>query len=483
MAIATEPLRHRRKTGTDRGYVNEKQGNGKYKRIYFPGEFHSREMWDAFTVWRIAQLGQKPADRTPALESLRHPGDSRSAATVLELCANFIFEVEERRCNGTKADRAAITHAKRSMLLLAPFQWMLADDINGQHLEQLRNTELKQTNNTRKTINEKLKAIAYAFDAGRLKKLCTSETDAIVTAWVERNKFKSNDIHVRGATKVNSVPESTVRDTITLANPTIATMMTVHMFTGMRSTNLCMMRWQDIDQSMYESDGVWLYVPVDHKMSRMGFDLPIYLGPEAITAILDYEKVRPDQGHEYLFNPRATRSWRYFSEQKTLVPTPSGDALRILKALKRGPVSTTKMKRIKKHYTSELQKLRRLGYDIHREGHHKSYNVSQFTLVGVKEPTRRVGTWSDFYRKSSKTDLNPCFSEDTYRLAVQRVQKKNGIPKWFPHQLRHLHTTKIRHAEGVEAAQAVIGHFTAEMTENYSDKHHALARKCQKSYG
>jgi integrase len=60
------------------------------------------------------------------------------------------------------------------------------------------------------------------------------------------------------------------------------------------------------------------------------------------------------------------------------------------------------------------------------------------------------------------------FDKDSYRRAIQRAAKAAGTDHWFPYQLRHTAGSVIREALGVEAAQAVLGHSRAAMTEHYA---------------
>jgi integrase len=60
------------------------------------------------------------------------------------------------------------------------------------------------------------------------------------------------------------------------------------------------------------------------------------------------------------------------------------------------------------------------------------------------------------------------FTKDSYRQAIQRAAEKAKTERWFPYQLRHTAGAVIREALGVEAAQAILGHSRAEMTEHYA---------------
>ena len=68
-----------------------------------------------------------------------------------------------------------------------------------------------------------------------------------------------------------------------------------------------------------------------------------------------------------------------------------------------------------------------------------------------------------------------CFTQRGYRQAIQRAAVKAKVPKWNPYQLRHLAATVIREALGVEAAQAVLGHSHANMTQHYAKQSLAKA--------
>lgn len=77
-------------------------------------------------------------------------------------------------------------------------------------------------------------------------------------------------------------------------------------------------------------------------------------------------------------------------------------------------------------------------------------------------------------RPGTKRKANPKrqpgekYNKDSYRKAIQRAAERAGTDRWFPYQLRHTAATVIREALGVEAAQAMIGHSRAAMTEHYA---------------
>jgi integrase len=49
------------------------------------------------------------------------------------------------------------------------------------------------------------------------------------------------------------------------------------------------------------------------------------------------------------------------------------------------------------------------------------------------------------------------------------------VPHWHPNQLRHSFATKVRKLHGLEAAQVLLGHARADVSEIYAEKNTALA--------
>ena len=65
---------------------------------------------------------------------------------------------------------------------------------------------------------------------------------------------------------VESVPHDIVQKTIDQLMPTVARMVALQYITGMRSSELCLMKWEEIDQS----GDAWIYRPKHHKTRHWG---------------------------------------------------------------------------------------------------------------------------------------------------------------------------------------------------------------------
>ena len=80
-------------------------------------------------------------------------------------------------------------------------------------------------------------------------------------------------------------------------------------------------------------------------------------------------------------------------------------------------------------------------------------------------------------RYLSADPTQPLFgiTRTAYCRAVTRACERADIERWSPHWLRHTFCTRIRVAHGIEAAQALAGHSTSEMTNHYSSRMETLA--------
>ncbi len=61
------------------------------------------------------------------------------------------------------------------------------------------------------------------------------------------------------------------------------------------------------------------------------------------------------------------------------------------------------------------------------------------------------------------------YSVDSYRRAINYGIKRAGSPHWHPHQLRHTCGTEVRKNFGLDAAQIILGHKHAAVTEVYAE--------------
>jgi integrase len=69
-----------------------------------------------------------------------------------------------------------------------------------------------------------------------------------------------------------------------------------------------------------------------------------------------------------------------------------------------------------------------------------------------------------------KRTAGESYSVDSYRRAIARACQRAGVEQWSPHQLRHSAATEIRKVFGLEAAQIILGHSQADVTQVYAER-------------
>lgn len=75
------------------------------------------------------------------------------------------------------------------------------------------------------------------------------------------------------------------------------------------------------------------------------------------------------------------------------------------------------------------------------------------------------------------------YTTASYGYAIRKACKKAGIENWSPNQLRHTRATEIREVFGLEAAQVVMGHSKADVTQIYAERNFKLARTVTQDMG
>ena len=86
-------------------------------------------------------------------------------------------------------------------------------------------------------------------------------------------------------------------------------------------------------------------------------------------------------------------------------------------------------------------------------------------------------------RKSPKRKPRDRYFTDSYRRAIHRACEKLKIEKWAPNRLRHTSATEIRKRFGIEAAQVVCGHESADVTQIYAERDLNLAKNVAREVG
>ena len=86
-------------------------------------------------------------------------------------------------------------------------------------------------------------------------------------------------------------------------------------------------------------------------------------------------------------------------------------------------------------------------------------------------------------RQAALARVGDRYDTVSYRRAIHRASDRAGVPRWSPNQLRHAAATSVRQQFGLDAAQAVLGHRHARVTEIYGELNLAKAAEVARRLG
>jgi integrase len=75
------------------------------------------------------------------------------------------------------------------------------------------------------------------------------------------------------------------------------------------------------------------------------------------------------------------------------------------------------------------------------------------------------------------------YDKNSYRHAIAVACARAGIKPWGPNRLRHSAGTEIRRQFGLEAAQVILGHARADVTQVYAETNVAAAMEVMRRIG
>jgi integrase len=228
---------------------------------------------------------------------------------------------------------------------------------------------------------------------------------------------------------ISPVDKKTVDATLPCLSDVVADMVRLQRFTGMRPNEVCILRPCDLDRSA----DVWQYTPAGHKTEHHGIRRLIFVGPKAQAVLLRY---LARAGESFCFSPTDSEAKRLAARHEArTVPISQGNR----------PGSNRKRK-----------PARPAG---------ARYNV-------------------DSYRRAIHRACDKAF-EAPEDVAADRAKMKEwrSTHRWSPNQLRHSAATEIRRRFGLEAAQVVLGHAAADVTQIYAERDLTLAARVAREVG
>jgi len=359
----------------------------------------------------------------------RQPPVEPSSITVKELLARFWTHAEQYYRTLTDGRNKEL---EQFGLALRPLKELYgaspAADFGPRALKALRQ-KMIEMGWCRPYINKQVNRIRHVFKWAVSDELVPGEVLHALQAVPGLRKGRA-DAHEPEAVK--PVPMELVEAIQPFVSRQVWAMIQLQLLTGARSGELSRMRPCDIDRS----GEVWIYRLSDHKTAHHGHQRRVFIGPRAQKVLAPLLLRDPDA---YCFCPaEAMEEWRRQAFKNRKTPLAQGNS------------PGTNCKDNPKWMAGERYKT-----DTYRCAIARACDRAFPPPEGLaRREDEAVASWRRGLTKQQKAEL----------AAWRRTHR------WHPHQLRHAYATRIRKEFGLEAAQILLGHRKADVTQIYAER-------------
>lgn len=328
--------------------------------------------------------------------------------TIAEVADRYFeFAKQHYRKNGESTREVDnVRHALRPLLKL--YESTLVGQFGPKALKAIQH-HMIQTGLSRRVINSRIGRIKRLFRWAVSEELAPASLSHSLdtVAGLQRGRTEAREIE-----PVSPVADEVVEATLPHLPRIVADMVRFHRLTGCRPSEVCMVRPCDLDRS----DIVWLYRPESHKSEHHGRERTIAIGPQAQQVLAPY-LLRDST--TYCFSPSESNRER--------------------------------MAKLRANRKTKVQ-------------------PSQ-TSRAVRNPRKKPG---DRYTRLSYLSAihRACAKAFPPPDNLTAEEKRQWVKShhWHPNQLRHAVATKINSRFGLEAAQVVLGHSKADVTQVYAKR-------------
>jgi integrase len=206
--------------------------------------------------------------------------------------------------------------------------------------------------------------------------------------------------------------------------------------TGMRPGEVMSLRTGDLDRS----GDVWVYRPARHKTQDKGFSRAIPIGPRARAVLEPWLKADPTA---LVFSPAEAVAIRNAEARRS----------------RRSPMTPSQAARRPK---ARPRRKPRDRYDK------RTYHTA------IERACDRA------FPHPTLSAIDPARLDGAQRAELLAWRKAH---RWAPNRLRHSAATRIRRAFDLEAAQVVLGHPRADVTQIYAERDLARAVEIMRQVG
>ena len=412
---------YRRRSGSSQAIVTLSDSVSKQRRDYWLGEHGSRESWQRYNRLIAGWITRER--RLPEMDGADDP-------TIDGLIYEFWPWVEK-----TDTQSHAITYKIALRLLRSLYGSTQAAEFSPSKLRLLREQMILGDESadpqriawSRTYTNKLVRHIRHMF------KWAASHEMVPVTVYqtlATVEPLKRGRTDARETEPVGPVPQRLLDGVLPHLNRQVRAIVELQLLTGARPGELIGMRAIDIE--MHDGDDVWLYRPQEHKNAYREKVRIIYIGPKAQQVVQPFLIGRPLDA--YLFSPAEAEAERRVVKHKA---------------------RKTPMSYGNKPGTNRAdQPSRRAGDKYTTDSYRRA--IQRACDMAFPPPSPLVQNDGETAAQW-KARLTP---EQHAELKAWRKDHR-----WHPHQLRHNAGTEIRKRFGLEAAQVMLGHSSANITD------------------
>jgi len=344
------------------------------------------------------------------------------AITVVELAAAYQdFADEYYRKNGVRTATAG--NIQRALLIATEIYGRSpAKDFGPLSLLAIQR-QLVEKELSRRYVNDVVDKIRRCFKWGVSRELIPGSVYHGLAAVEGLRKGRTA---AREPDPIPPVDDVVVNATLPYLPQVVADMVCFQRLTGCRPGEVCQVRPADIDRS----GEVWLFQPASHKTEHHGKQRVVCIGPKAQTIIAPYLLSEPTA---YCFSPAESEAKRHEE----------------MRARRKSKVQPSQQDRKK-------ARPRRVPATI--------YNKDSYARA-----IRRAVDKANKILRSQAEEL--------------QINNPTLLEHWAPNRLRHSAGTAVRKQFGLEAAQVVLGHSKADVTQVYAERDQALSVEVMKAIG
>ncbi|VTU00965.1 catalytic phage domain protein : Integrase, catalytic core, phage domain protein OS=Rhodopirellula sallentina SM41 GN=RSSM_06627 PE=4 SV=1: Phage_integrase [Gemmataceae bacterium] len=236
---------------------------------------------------------------------------------------------------------------------------------------------------------------------------------------------------------VRPVGDDAVAATLPHLTPHVRVIVELLLHTGMRPAEACGMTLNQIERG-----AVWVYRPRRHKTAHHGKGRVVPLGPNARAVLAAFLAGRALEPDEPIFSPARCREEQYAA----------------MRGARKSKVQPSQVSRRKAD-------AERTPTDSYAPG-----AISHAVAAACRRafpPPAPLAKRRDETAAAWKARLT---AGERARLRAWEREHR-----WHPYQLRHTFATKVRKAHGLEAAQVLLGHARADVTQVYAERNEELA--------